>query len=94
MVNKISESVDDLLAASQVYQFLSTCLLEPNKEALEMLRNEEYMAEVKNCIEISGSREMLETFEQLRRGLEGVDDVDGEAQAPVAPGDIGAKIRT
>jgi len=76
MVIKISESVGDLLAASQIYQFISTCLLEPNKEALEMLRSEDYMSEVKSCIEISGSSEMLLTFELLRRGLEGV-DVDG-----------------
>ena len=44
MVIKIRESVKDLLAASQIYQFLSTCLLEPNKEALEMLNNADYMA--------------------------------------------------
>ena len=41
MAIEISESVEDLLAASQIYQFLSTCLLEPNKKALEMLNNEE-----------------------------------------------------
>lgn len=76
MVTKISESVEDLLAASQIYQFISTCLLEPNKEALEMLRSEDYMSEVKSCMEISGSREMLVTFELLRKGLEGV-DVEG-----------------
>ncbi len=70
---KISESVEDLLAASQVYQFLSTCLLEPNKEALEMLNNKDYMSEVKSCISISGNNEMLETFELLQKGLEGAD---------------------
>ena len=75
MVIKISESVEDLLAASQVYQFLSTCLLEPNKKALEMLNNEEYMAEVKSCISASGNSEMLVTFELLQKALEG-NDVD------------------
>lgn len=73
MVNQTSESVEDLLAASQVYQFLSTCLLEPNKAALEMLRNKDYMAEVKSCIAISGNNEMMETFELLQKGLEGTD---------------------
>ena len=62
MVIEISESVEELLAASQVYQFLSTCLLEPNKKALEMLNNEEYMAEVKSCISVSGNSEMLEVI--------------------------------
>ena len=73
MVIKISESVEDLLAASQVYQFLSTCLLEPNKKALEMLNNEEYMAEVKSCISVSDNSEMLVTFELLQKALEGND---------------------
>jgi len=73
MVIKISENVEDLLAASQVYQFLSTCLLEPNKKALEMLNNEEYMAEVRSCISANGNSEMLMTFELLQKALEGND---------------------
>jgi len=73
MAIEISESVEDLLAASQVYQFLSTCLLEPNKKALEMLNNEEYMAEVKSCISASGNSEMLEAFDSLQKSLEGND---------------------
>jgi putative dimethyl sulfoxide reductase chaperone len=73
MVIKIGESVEDLLAASQVYQFLSTCLLEPNKKALETLNNEEYMAEVKSCISVSDNSEMLVTFELLQKALEGND---------------------
>ncbi|MCR4288916.1 MAG: molecular chaperone TorD family protein [Candidatus Scalindua sp.] len=73
MVIKIRESVEDLLAASQIYQFLSTCLLEPNKEALEMLNNKDYMSEVKSCISISGNNVMLEAFELLQKGLEGND---------------------
>ena len=75
MAIEINESVEDLLAASQIYQFLSTCLLEPNKKALEMLNNEEYMAEVKSCISTSGSVEMLEPFELLQKALDG-NDVD------------------
>jgi len=71
MENQISESVEELLAASQVYQFLSTCLLDPNKAGLEMLSNKDYMSEVKSCISISGSDEMLETFDLLQKGLEG-----------------------
>ena len=73
MVIEISESVEDLLASSQIYQFLSTCLLEPNKKALEMLNNEEYMAEVKSCISDNGNSEMLVTFELLQKALEGND---------------------
>ena len=73
MAIEISESVEDLLAASQVYQFLSTCLLEPNKKALEMLNNEEYMAEVRSCISASGNSEMLEAFDSLQKSLEGND---------------------
>ncbi len=73
MAIEISENVEDLLAASQIYQFLSTCLLEPNKKALEMLNNEEYMAEVKSCISTGGSVEMLEPFELLQKALDGND---------------------
>ncbi len=73
MVIKITESVEELLVASQIYQFLSTCLLEPNKEALEMLNNVEYMSEVKNCISTGGNSEMLEVFELLKKSLEGND---------------------
>ena len=73
MVTKIKESIEDLLAASQVYQFLSTCLLEPNKEGLEMLNNVEYMSEVKSCISAGGNNEMLGVFEQLQKSLEGND---------------------
>ncbi len=73
MVTKIEESVEDLLAASQIYQFLSTCLLEPNKEALEMLNNVEYMSEVKSCISTGGNSEMLGVFELLQKSLEGND---------------------
>ncbi len=70
METKISESVEGLLAASQVYQFLSTCLLEPNKEALEMLNNAEYMSEVKSCISTAGNSEMLASFELLQKALQ------------------------
>ncbi|MDP6924149.1 MAG: molecular chaperone TorD family protein [Candidatus Scalindua sp.] len=73
MAIEINESVEDLLAASQIYQFLSTCLLEPNKKALEMLNNEEYVAEVKSCILTSGNNEMLEPFELLQKALDGND---------------------
>ncbi len=73
MVNQISESVEELLAASQVYQFLSTCLLEPNATTLEMLSNKDYIKEVKSCISISGNDKMLEAFELLEKGLEGAD---------------------
>ena len=73
METKISENVEELLAASQIYQFLSTCLLEPNTKALEMLNNKDYVSEVKSCISVSGNNEMLETFELLQKGLEGAD---------------------
>ncbi len=73
MVTKIKESIEDLLAASQIYQFLSTCLLEPNKEALEVLNNVEYMSEVKSCISTGGNSEMLGVFELLQKSLEGND---------------------
>ena len=73
MVNKISENIEDILAASQIYQFLSACLLDPNTKALEMLSNKDYVSEVKSCISISGNDEMLEAFELLQKGLEGND---------------------
>lgn len=73
MENKISENVKDLLAASQIYQFLSTCLLEPNKETLALLNNDEYMEEVKSCLGLHGNGELSDTFNELREGLKGAD---------------------
>ncbi len=73
MENKISENVEDLLAASQIYQFLSTCLLEPNKEAVDLLNNKEYMEEVKICLGLHGNGELSETFNDLQEGLQGAD---------------------
>ncbi len=73
MENKISENVEDLLAASQVYQFLSTCLLEPNKEAMDLYNNKEYMEEVKSCLGQHGNGELSETFSKLQEGLKNAD---------------------
>lgn len=73
MENKISENVEDLLSASQIYQFLSTCLLEPNKETLALLNNKEYMEEVKSCLEQHGNGELSETFKELHEGLKNAD---------------------
>jgi len=70
MENKISENVEDLLAASQIYQFLSTCLLEPSKEAVGLLNNKEYMEEVKSCLGIHGNGELSETFKALQEELQ------------------------
>ncbi len=69
----VSENVEELLATSQIYQFLSTCLLEPNRKALEMLSNKDFISEVKSCISISGNDEMVESFELLQKSLEGAD---------------------
>ena len=73
MENKISENVEDLLAASQIYQFLSTCLLEPNKEAMALFNNKEYMEEVKSCLGLHGNGELSETFNELQEGLKNAD---------------------
>ncbi|MHC4181949.1 MAG: TorD/DmsD family molecular chaperone [Planctomycetota bacterium] len=73
MENKISENVEDLLASSQVYQFLSTCLLEPNKETLDLLNNKDYMDEVESCLGKNGNGELSETFGFLQKGLQGAD---------------------
>ncbi len=73
MENKISENVENLLASSQVYQFLSTCLLEPKKETLELLNNREYMDEVESCLGKNGNGELSETFRHLQEGLQGAD---------------------
>lgn len=73
MENKISENVEDLLSASQIYQFLSTCLLEPNKKTLALLNNKEYMDEVKSCLGQHGNGELSETFKELHEGLKNAD---------------------
>ncbi len=74
MENKINgNNVEELLASSQAYQFLSTCLLEPNKETLELLNNKEYMDEVESCLEKNGNAELSETFRHLQKGLQGAD---------------------
>ncbi|MFQ5688575.1 MAG: hypothetical protein ACE5GV_18175, partial [Candidatus Scalindua sp.] len=73
MENKISENVEGLLAASQVYQFLSTCLLEPSKEAMDLYNNKEYMEEVKSCLGLYGNGELSDTFSELQEGLKNAD---------------------
>jgi TorA maturation chaperone TorD len=71
METKISENnVEELLALSQVYQFLSTCLFEPKQETLELLNNREYMDEVESCLGENGNDELLETFRHLQEGLQ------------------------
>lgn len=73
MENKISENIEGLLSASQIYQFLSTCLLEPNKKTLALLNNKEYMDEVKSCLAQHGNGELSETFKELHEGLKNAD---------------------
>ncbi|MBO1225498.1 MAG: molecular chaperone TorD family protein [Candidatus Scalindua sediminis] len=73
MENKNIENVEDLLASSQVYQFLSTCLLEPKKETLALLCNKDYMDEVESCLRKNGNGELSETFRHLQEGLQNTD---------------------
>jgi TorA maturation chaperone TorD len=69
---KINENnVEELLASSQVYQFLSTCLFEPKKDMLELLNNKEYMDEVESCLGKNGNAELSETFRHVQKGLQG-----------------------
>ncbi len=67
----IENNVEELLASSHVYQFLSTCLSEPKQETLELLNNREYMDEVESCLGKNGNGELLETFRHLQEGLQG-----------------------
>jgi putative dimethyl sulfoxide reductase chaperone len=73
MENKKFENVEDLLASSQIYQFLSTCLLEPNKETLALLSNKDYMDEVESCLGKNGNGELSETFSHLQKALQNAD---------------------
>ncbi len=66
----IENNVEELLALSQVYQFLSTCLFEPKQETLELLSNKEYMDEVESCLGKNENDELLETFRHLQEGLQ------------------------
>jgi len=61
--------IEDLLAASQVYQFLSICLLEPEEKTLELLKNKDYMSEVESCLDKTGKKEMSEAFRNIQEAL-------------------------
>ncbi len=65
--------IEDLLATSQVYQFLSICLLEPEENTLELLKNKDYMSEVESCLEKAGKKEMTEAFRNIQKELEDSD---------------------
>ena len=71
MPKKESENgkIEDLLAASQVYQFLSMCLLEPEENTVELLKNKDYMSEVESCLEKAGKKELSETFRNIQKEL-------------------------
>ncbi|GJQ58161.1 MAG: hypothetical protein D8M57_07620 [Candidatus Scalindua sp. AMX11] len=73
MENDKKNEVDGLLAASQVYQFLSTCLFELDKETFDLVTNEEYLGEVESCLSKSGDGELSETFRMLRENLQNTD---------------------
>ncbi len=65
-----NERIEDMLATSQIYQFLSMCLLEPEESTLELLKNKDYMSEVESCFEKAGKKEWLEAFGNIRKELQ------------------------
>lgn len=67
------EEVEELLAASQVYQFLSTCLFELDKKTYDLVSNSEYLSEVESCLERCGNGELSKPFRILREGLKTTD---------------------
>lgn len=70
MLNKENEKIENLLATSQVYQFLSMCLFEPEKNVMELLRNKDYMSEVESCLGETGNVELSEAFRNIRKELQ------------------------
>lgn len=70
MSNKENEKIENLLATSQVYQFLSMCLFEPEKNVMELLRNNDYMSEVESCLGETGNVELSEAFRNIRKELQ------------------------
>lgn len=77
MLNKENGKVGNLLATSQVYQFLSMCLFEPEKNILELLNNRDYMDEVESCLGEVGNVELSERFRNIKKELQesGVDSL-------------------
>lgn len=73
MENNKKEEVEELLAASQVYQFLSTCLFELDEKAYDLVNNKDYLGEVESCLRKTGNGELSETFRLLKRDLENSD---------------------
>ncbi|MDR4506486.1 MAG: molecular chaperone TorD family protein [Candidatus Scalindua sp.] len=73
MENNKSEEVEELLAASQVYQFLSTCLFELDKNTFDLVNDSEYLDEVESCLGKSDNGELSETFRLLKVSLRSSD---------------------
>ena len=70
MTNKENEKIENLLASSQVYQFLSMCLLEPEENTFKLLKNKDYMSEVESCLEMMRSAELSEAFRNIKKELQ------------------------
>lgn len=70
MVNKKKEKIKRLLTLSQAYQFLSTCLFEPDNGLMELLNDKEYMEEVGSCLGAIGNDKLSESFDHVKKGLQ------------------------
>ncbi|MCP5004128.1 MAG: hypothetical protein GY941_09335 [Planctomycetes bacterium] len=73
MENEKKREVEELLAASQVYQFLSVCLFELDKKTFDLVNDDEYLREVESCLGKNGNGNLSETFGSLRGELQGSD---------------------
>ena len=73
MENNKKQEVEELLAASQVYQFLSTCLFELDEKMYELVNNKDYLGEVESCLGNCGNGELSETFRLLKMDLQNSD---------------------
>lgn len=72
MSNEKNEKVEKLLASSQIYQFLSMCLFEPDEKLVEFLNNKDYMNEVGSCLRMNGNGELSGTFKCVQDELKNI----------------------
>ncbi len=70
MSNEKNEKVERLLALSHTYQFLSSCLFEPDNELMKLLNDKGYLDEVGSCLAEIGNGKLSEPFNNIENELQ------------------------
>jgi TorA maturation chaperone TorD len=70
MSNEKNKKLENLLALSHAYQFLSICLFEPDEALMKLLNDEDYLDEVESCLAEIGNGKLSEPFNNVQNELQ------------------------